>query len=371
MRAAVIGAGMICSDHVLALRKCGIHIATICDTVLERAERIARNFNVARTDADWREVLSRDHIDIISICTPPASHSHIAIAALVDHKNVICEKPVAHSLVEADRIIDAASRSNGKLLVVHQLRLQPMYMRLKYLIDEGHLGQPCFARVARLDAPPSHLVRSGNWGKWINGGGVLMTKAVHELDLLLGLFGPAKRVQAMMGTFNFPIESEDHVSASIEFANGVLASVCVGSPCGGLQHRTFEIHGDAGSAGQSGCRFWLHCNRGEELQQYLEKRFPDFQNPITPIGSSTESFGQDGETTQCTENTHTPIFEHFIKSIRNGAPPLVSAVEGRSAIELCVAIYSSAIQGGNVDIPIDFNSRFYNGISRNDYSMRG
>src|SRR5205085_11672863 len=131
----------------------------------------------------WAELLNLDDVQIVDVCTPPQFHRDVVLAALASGKDVVCEKPLATTLTEMDEIVDAADDARGKLTVMHQLRYHPMYQRLKWLVDNGRLGKLCLARQIRYDAPPVALVEKGAWGGWrSSGGGVVMTKAIHQLD---------------------------------------------------------------------------------------------------------------------------------------------------------------------------------------------
>ena len=182
-------------------------------------------FFVPFVTTDYRELLHRDDVDVVSICTPPSLHERMVIDALEAGKYVLCEKPLAHNLAAADRILEAANRFPNRLSVVYQLRFSPEALRTRWLIEQGHFGRLQFASFVRVRAIP-HQHRSGLgswWGKWdVAGGGALITQCIHELDLALYFLGPAKRVTAAMATISSPIESEDTVAATIEHESGAV-----------------------------------------------------------------------------------------------------------------------------------------------------
>ena len=185
LKSAIVGTGTIFERHRQAYVDSGVEVFGVADIDLSRAQSAASKNNISLAVSDWKELIARDNIDIIDICTPPKFHAEIAIAALDAGKHVICEKPLAPNLAACDEIVEAAKRSTGLLTVCHQFRGTVEAQRLKWLMDVGHLGKAYLARVRRYDAPPMNLVRQNRWGNWIDdGGGVLMTKAIHQLDLL-------------------------------------------------------------------------------------------------------------------------------------------------------------------------------------------
>lgn len=372
MRVAIVGAGTIFASHAEAHREAGRSVTAVVDVDRGRAEAAAKQYGIGHVATDWRELIDREDVDVIDICTPPAFHREVAIAGLVHGKHVICEKPLAVSLAECDAILEAAERSNGRLLVVHQLRFLPWYQRLAWLVREGHLGRVHFARVQRYDPPPKQLVERGVWGNWqLAGGGMLMTKAIHQLDMLLDLLGPAKRVQAMMGTFVCPIESEDHLTANIEFESGAIADVTTsGQPYGGFGLH-FDVFGSQAACGQPWHIRRFDGRQDNELVQELERRFPEpgaapisgWKYLVRRIGLKLgRDFFPD-----LPNNMHAPLFREFYQAIERNEPSPVSGSEGRAAVELCTAIYQSAITGVTVDLPLDRDGQFYQGIRKNDY----
>ena len=375
MQVAIIGAGTVFRDHVRACRELDLEMVGVADVDPQRAAGAAARNHIPFHTTDWRELLDKTNAEIISVCTPPKSHREIAVAALRAGKQVICEKPLALSLAEVDEIIRVADECSGKLTVVHQLRFSPELQRLKWLVEGNHLGPIRFARCLRYDRPPKHLVEKGLWGTWdLAGGGVLMTKAIHQVDLLCWLLGRPKRVEAMMGTFLFPIESEDHVTANVQFESGTLVSLCVSSyPYGFAQQ--LDVVGEQGAAGVPWKLKLAAPARLVEIELKLEQRWPwgdlpwrpgwpaKFERLAVRLKRKLRLLPPYRE-----EGAHTPLFREFLAAVEGKAPVPVSAAESRASFELCTAIYASAITGSPVDLPLEDSSRFYQGITRDDYN---
>lgn len=369
MRVGIIGAGTIFKNHLAAHRACGQEVTIVVDIDSSRARTCARVSGIPNASSDWRELLDGDGVDVVDICTPPKYHAEVAIAALRAGKHVICEKPLAPTPAECDAIVRAAEESTNQLLTVHQYRYHPQNQRLKWLVDGGHLGRVCFARVVRYNPPPRSLVQAGVWGQWeLTGGGVLMTKAVHQLDLLCWMLGRPQRVQAMMGTFLNKIESEDQLVANIQFGNGAQVALAVsGAPF--RDTAQMDLIGTAGAAGRPWFLRLGDRSDERELNEELKTRFPEqgesrFAKLLGRVGRKLKI----GRLTPRKPNLHEALFADFYRTIDNGDESPVTVHDACIAVELCTAIYASAIVGREVTLPLAPDDPFYCGVKREDYS---
>ena len=159
---------------------------------------------------------------------PPNAHTPVVVDVLAAGKHVLCEKPIAGTLEHADQAIDAADRySSCRASYVYQYRSDPAHVRLRHLIQKGHLGRILMAtvrvRAQRTAAYYSSRPGRGSWA--MDGGGVLINQAVHQLDALVSFLGKPIEVSARMSTFLQPIESEDTMVGWIKFESGVLATI--------------------------------------------------------------------------------------------------------------------------------------------------
>ncbi len=179
------------------------------------------------------------------------------VDALEAGKFVICEKPLAHTLESADRIIAVAKKHPGKLSTVYQFRYLPEVQRTLWLRDHGRLGKLLFGRFhrfAKFEAParpakdgkPAKPAkkRSPWWGQWQTaGGGVVMTQLIHEIDLMQHIFGRATEVTATMETLREAIESEDTCAATVRFESGAMVS-CQGTMTAQRSSHGFDVIGE-------------------------------------------------------------------------------------------------------------------------------
>lgn len=189
LKAAIIGCGGIANGkHMPALRSQAdrVEMVAFCDLIIERAEKAAKDFGTpdARVYTDYRELLADRSIDVVHVCTPNRSHCEISVAALDAGKHVMCEKPMAKTVADAQLMLDAAKRSGKLLTIGYQNRFRPDSLYLKQAVLEGKLGDIYFAKAhaLRRRAVPT-------WGVFLNeyeqGGGPLIDIGTHALDLTL------------------------------------------------------------------------------------------------------------------------------------------------------------------------------------------
>jgi UDP-N-acetylglucosamine 3-dehydrogenase len=147
------------------------------------------------TVVDADRVFDGDLVDAVVIATPTDTHAAYVCQAIEAGLPVFCEKPLARTLAEAERIRDLAERSGVKVAVGHVVRYFPEYAAARELVLSGQLGAPATARLARLNTGPAGL--SGWYAEPERSGGVLLDMAIHDVDWCLWAFGRAQRVYAV------------------------------------------------------------------------------------------------------------------------------------------------------------------------------
>ena len=172
IRVGIIGAGGIAHTHARAYGAFPeeAQIVAFADIHEETARRTAGEFGVDSCYTDYHEMLARDDIDLVSVCTPPFEHARNSIDALNAGKHVLCEKPMAGSLQECDAMLDAARSSGRSLSQVFQWRYRREVLLAKALIDEGKLGRVFFGKMDLLWWRGPHyydLWWRGTWGQGV------------------------------------------------------------------------------------------------------------------------------------------------------------------------------------------------------------
>jgi predicted dehydrogenase len=225
---AVIGCG-IGRSHILegySRYPDKFRVLAICDLDTARLAAVGDEFGVPRRTASFDEVLRMDDIDIVDICTPPSLHVSMALAALAAGKEVVCEKPLAGSLADVDRLTAAERAAGTRIMPVFQYRFGNGLQKARRIVESGLAGKPYLATVEtawKRGAKYYAVPWRGRWATEL--GGVLLTQAIHSHDILTYLMGPIESVFARTATRVNRIEVEDCAVASLVMTSGALVSL--------------------------------------------------------------------------------------------------------------------------------------------------
>lgn len=369
LRVGIVGTGLIAREHAraIALIAPRVTLVAAADISPERRDSFRREFPAARGHATATALIDDPGVDLVTIATPPASHETAVVAALEAGKYVLCEKPLAHSLASAARIADASERHPGRLSVSYQMRYHPGYRRLVWLCRNGALGMLQTAVLARHGQTQG----GGWWGAWETaGGGVLLTQLIHEVDILLQAMGPAQSISAVMDTRYTRIESEDHLEATIQFANGATA-VCSASVNSGRPGGQFRIIGRDGAADPSG--FFPHDPRNagkvlSALDSAVPGTRPASQSRVSGIARRVGA--RLGAKPKPEPTPHARLYLDIAGAVeRRGSLP-IPASDAMASLELCMAAYQSALTGSPVSLPLGRSSEVFEGVRKAAYDVR-
>lgn len=203
----IVGVGGIAGVHLSSYRALeNAHIAALCDIIPERArgEQLVSAINIGAVDGggalqvasylDYREFVRDADIEVVDICLPTDLHAEVAIAALEAGKHVLCEKPMALTVAECDRMIDAAQASGRFLMIAHCIRFWPEYLALKEIVESGQYGAITWAFFRRLSGLPK-------WSPWFpdpkRSGGAILDLHIHDVDFIQYLLGLPSSVDAV------------------------------------------------------------------------------------------------------------------------------------------------------------------------------
>ncbi len=230
----VIGCGAIAVEaHLPNYAADGrARLVAVADVDRARAEEAAARFGVPHIYEEYRELLARRDIDAVSICTPNDVHAEQAIAAAQAGKHILCEKPMAISLEQAEAMIAAASAAGVQLMVGFTHRFYSFNERAAALIAEGAIGKPYTVRVRFAHRGPyeSWSARS-DWffDRRRAGGGAVLDMGIHALDLTRFLLGEEiESIWASIATLAHPIEAEDAAVLCLQLTGGALGYIETG-----------------------------------------------------------------------------------------------------------------------------------------------
>jgi len=336
-KVAIIGAG-IGREHLAAYKALPQHfdVALICDRDTARAAEISGDIP---TSDDLATALASD-ADLIDICLPPHLHVSATLQALEAGKDVICEKPIATSLADMDRLQAASARMGKTIYPVFQYRFGTGVAQVLHLIRTGLAGKPFAATFEthwRRDADYYAMDWRGTWAG--EQGGVILGHAIHAHDLMCLLLGPVVQVRAQLATRVNDIETEDCATISFTMDSGALVTSSATLGAGNDTSRIklmFE-----GFTTESG------------LSPYAPASAPWI---ITPRATSQAQI--DAALSQVTPPRLG--FEGFLQAIATGQDA-VTLADGRASVELVTALYASARSGGAAHLPLPRTHPLYDG----------
>lgn len=355
MKYALIGCGRISPNHISAALNNNLEIVGICDVlqekIIEKKEMFKEIINVNEY-LDYKEMLEKEKPTLVAIATESGKHAQIAIDCLNSGANVIIEKPIALSLEDADKIIEAAQKNNLKVCACHQNRFNKAIQKIRKSLENGDFGKLLHGTAHIRWNRDINYYKQAPWrGTWEQDGGALMNQCIHNIDLLRWMMGnDVEEVMAYTDRLTHDyIDAEDLGVAILKFSNGSYGII---EGTTNVYPRNLEetlyIFGDKGTAKAGGSsvnkiEVWKMEN-GEDEQEVIEQ-FCEVHKNVYGLG-------------------HTPLYKDIIDAINDNRQPYVDGYAGRRALELVLAIYLSAKEGKPIKLPLskcstmDFKGRF-------------
>jgi len=337
----IVGTGMIGAFHADAIKQLpNARLVAACDAAPGRAAEFGRKHGCEGMD-DLEKFLSRDDIDVVTIGTPSGTHADIAIAAAKHGKHCISEKPMDITLDRIDRMIEAHEKAGTTLGGIFNYRFMETTQLFKQAVEQGRFGRLTFGMAYGPWWRDQAYYDSGGWrGTWaMDGGGALMNQGIHTIDLLQWFMGPVKRVIAMTACVAHErIEVEDTGAATLEFANGALGTIACTTSMWPGHFRIVEVAGTDGTVAMADQNFFFWQFR-RETPADGEIRSRHLQFPAVSIGAANPSAG-------LTADLHRENFREFLSAIDERRRPAVDGYEARKAVQIILAIYESARNGG-------------------------
>lgn len=369
-RIGIIGWGFMGRTHAHSVRSLGLFypgaafkavIAGVCSRRLEMAKAAAEELGADYYTDDYRELLAREDIDVVSICTPNAQHEEMAIAALKAGKHVYIDKPLADNSDAAMRIRKAAETAEVSTCMVFNNRYLPSIMRAKQLVDEGRVGRVLSFSGRYLHSGSIDPNKPIGWKQSMQGG-VILDLGSHVLDLITWLCGypsavfcATQNLYASRPTKEGGVTeslSEDQAIMTLRMANGALGTIEASKiATGSNDELTIEIRGDKGA-------IML------DLMQPNYVQFYDNTIPERPLGGdrgftaieSVARYPAPGGMFLPPKNSigwdrgHMHCYYTFLDDLANGRTPANGIAQGARLQQLMARCAQSAANGCWVDV---------------------
>jgi predicted dehydrogenase len=342
IRVGVVGAGFWATEmHLPAFQKLsGVRVVGVCAGTKAGAARAADRFSIPFATDDYRELIDRDDVDVIDIVAPNNLHAPVAVAAAAAGKHIICIKPLALNLAEADKMIQAAVAAGVRLFYAENVPFIPAVQRMHSIVEAGGIGD--LFRIKACEGIP------GPHSDWFldparSGGGVLIDMAVHSVAFCRFFAGSAvETVYAESGTFvhGARTTAEDTAVLTLRFANGAIGQCEDSWSLAGAMDSRFELFGTRG-------RILVDNLHRQPLQVVSETGYTDG-------GSESVSGGWSFPLPISADlaDGHVAMLDHFITCLRTGEESLSEAAFGREVLAVIEAAATSAWTGSRQSLSL-------------------
>lgn len=329
LKVAVIGCGSIAQHrHLLEYSQHpDVEIIAVCDIVEERVEAVAEQYG-AKVYTDYAHLLAEEKPDVVSVCLPNYLHAPVSIAALEAGAHVLCEKPMATSLEEADQMIEAAEKHDRKLMIGHNQRFVASHEKAKALIANGDIGKVYSFRTTFGHGGPEGWSIDGadSWffKKEEAFIGAMGDLGVHKADLIRYLLDDEMEdVAAFIETSAKDNASvDDNAVFILRSEKGVIGTLTASWAYNAKEDNSTVIYGEKGTIrleDDPNYGLIVHDANGENIFYELGKI------------QSNEDGGQ----------TNTFVIEHFIDAILQDKEPLINGYEGEKSLAVIIAAMES------------------------------
>ena len=261
----IVGAGFARTTQIPGFQNCkDARVVAIASRRREHAESVAQEFGIEHVASDWKELVARDDVDLVSVVTPPATHMEITLAALAQGKSVLCEKPMAMDAAQARRMMDGAREAGVLAQIDHELRFLSSRRKMRAMLHSGAIGT---VRHCNYIFRSDYRGVLGTWDWWSDmtmGGGTLGAIGSHAIDSFRWLLEAevsevccvlsthvAERPDKSSGTMR-NVTSDDTVRMLLRFAESPLTKGATGAASlsvvesGKLQNQ-LEVYGSSGA----------------------------------------------------------------------------------------------------------------------------
>lgn len=331
-KVGIVGCGFVAQKrHIPSFLRLKdmVSLCAACDLNLDLAKSVATKFSIPNVYSDLSKMLSKEHPDVVDVCTPPKAHAPVAIEAMESGCHVLLEKPMASSLSDCDKMIQASTNYGVKLSVVHNQRFYPPFLKAQELVESGAIGELIGMRVLSLTKKEDYMAHENHWVHKLPGG-VIGETGPHAVYLSLAFVNNVKNVdvQARKKT-NYSWVLYDDYRIELEGEN--------------IDSSIYISHASEYTAGEVdllGTDYALRI----DLQSMLLTRYKRKHLKPNSVASSSLSIARQivkGVVSNAFKSIlHKPLLGHdimidkFVKTIVNDEPVPVTPEEGRETIRV-------------------------------------
>jgi predicted dehydrogenase len=328
MRIGIIGAGFMGATHAAAWVETPAQLVGVAAETESECCPIADQYNL-KVYADLAAMLP--DVDVVDLCTPTHLHAEMISLAAAAGKQIVCEKPLARSVEQAQTAMKACNKAGVRLLVAHVVRFFPEYALAKQAVLEGKIGKPGIVRLSRGSYRPKK--QTGNWFLDENkSGGILMDLMIHDYDYARWIAGEVESVYAKNISAAHPEASVNYGLVILKHRDGALSHIAGAWAYPPPTFRTsFEIAGDAGL-------ILFDSDATAPIRNLILKNgqgdSPDVGLPSSPVS----------------ESPYTTQIKEFYRALSEGKPARVSAEDGLAAVQIAEAALESARTGQAIEL---------------------
>lgn len=331
IRFAIVGCGAIAARHVIHIQACG-QLVAVCDVVPDKAQSFAGKYQVPCYHTIDDLFAGETAIDVVVICTPNGLHASQSVQVLQKGAHVLVEKPMALSVADCERMMQAADRSGKQLFTVMQNRFNPPVQVVKQILDAGGFGQLYSMQLTCFWNRDQRYYQTTNWrGTRWQDGGILFTQFSHFIDLMYWFFGEVQTVMALTENLAHKNVSEidDCGAVVLQFRNGMIGTIH-------YSVNSFQQNRE-GSLTISGEKGIVKIG-GSYLNTIEYASFQDITMEQLSEGSVANEYG----TSQGTMSNHDKVYESLVNTLTSGTPYYTSSRDGLKTVEIIEKIYRAA-----------------------------
>ncbi|MCA9838116.1 MAG: Gfo/Idh/MocA family oxidoreductase [Trueperaceae bacterium] len=322
MKVGIIGAGTMGNAHAKGWQKSGAEFVGVSAKNKESAKQLAETYGIKAYD-NHQDLL--EAVDIIDLCVPSDLHKDMVLEAARAKKHIICEKPIALTLEDAEAMIAACNKAGVRLFIAMVVRFFPQYRAAKAAIDAGQLGELGVIRLKRIGYQP--LGDEAWFTDDKRSGGMIVDLMLHDLDYARSIAGEVKRVYAKSIRSTVNDAPGDYALITLGFESGAMALIE-----GGWAYPPGFFRTGIDIAGSEGLIEW-QSDDSQTIKPFLK---PQERTKVARVGIPSSSIAEDPYVTE---------IKHAYEAIRDNKPFLVSPEDGLEALRLALAAKESLKTG--------------------------